>query len=86
MIDCVELSKGKTGGRSEVLRKIRRERKNRKETKRNRQGCENDFHSSRVINCAYAYQRALLVRTHPASNAAITLRFPTPEMFSYLSD
>ena len=37
VIDCVELNKGKTGGRSEVLRERRRERKNIKETRRNRQ-------------------------------------------------
>ena len=49
VIDCVELKGGKTRGRSEVLRE-RRERKNRKETKRNRQGCENNFHSLRVTN------------------------------------
>ena len=48
IIDCVELKKGKTRGRSEMLRERRRERKNKKERKRNKQGCENNFHSLRV--------------------------------------
>ena len=46
---CVKLKKGETWGRSEVRRERRRERKNRKETKRNRQGCETNFHSLHVI-------------------------------------
>ena len=56
--------------------KGRRERKKREETKRDRQGCEDNFHSLRVPDqCARVL--GLVERAHPASSAAITLRFPT---------
>ena len=74
-IDSIELKKEKTSGVK--WEEKRREKKNRKETKRNRQGCENNFHSLPALTSAYAYQCGLVVRAHPASSETITLRFPT---------
>ena len=56
IINRVELKKGETWGRGEVIRE-RWESKNRKERKRNRQGCENIFIAC-VISDGYDHDRS----------------------------
>ena len=68
--------------------KGKQERRDRKETKRNR-GVKTMLIACASLTSAYAYQCGLVVRAHPAhpaSSAAIIPRFPTSMQLQDTSD
>ena len=79
IVDCVRLKKRKDMKKkwSRVKEKGRQGRRNKKETKRKRQGCDSVFSACAFFPQWVRHQYGLEEWAHPASSAVINVRFPT---------